>query len=110
MINMRQTTEGITKLQGEYTSRLQGAQERQQRLFAILTELLPAFGPNWHRHSLVGLKVEALARVTYYSELYSKIANVPGIICEFGVQWGATIAQLINLRSIYEPFNISLAE
>lgn len=32
---------------------------------------------------------------------------MPGVICEFGVQWGTTIAQLIAFRGIYEPYNHS---
>jgi hypothetical protein len=32
---------------------------------------------------------------------------VPGVICEFGVQRGATSTQLINLRGVYEPYNYS---
>lgn len=39
--------------------------------------------------------------------LYEKIIDVPGVICEFGVHWGATLSQLINLRGIYEPYNHS---
>jgi hypothetical protein len=30
---------------------------------------------------------------------------VSGSICEFGVQWGATLATLISLRGMFEPFN-----
>ena len=32
---------------------------------------------------------------------------MPGCILEFGVQWGAGLAQLISLRGIYEPYNYS---
>lgn len=69
--------------------------------------VLPRLGNNWHMHSLIGVRVQALARILYYTELYKQIINVPGVICEFGVQWGASMTQLVNLRSIYEPFNIS---
>ncbi|WP_197504820.1 hypothetical protein [Comamonas aquatica] len=78
-----------------------------QNLRVILSDLLPKFGPHWHIHSMVGMKVQTLARTLYYSELYKSIVNTPGVICEFGVQWGATMTTLTNLRSIYEPFNIS---
>lgn len=78
-----------------------------QDLRTRFVDLLPYLGDNWHMHALIGVRVQALARVNYYTELYKQIANVPGVICEFGVQWGATMCQLINLRSIYEPFNIS---
>lgn len=30
---------------------------------------------------------------------------MPGRILEFGVQWGATLAQLISLRGVYQPHN-----
>ena len=69
--------------------------------------LLPQFGPQWNAHSLVTLRRQSLSRVLYYNELYKKIVDIPGVICEFGVQWGATMAQLINLRGVYEPFNHS---
>ncbi len=69
--------------------------------------MLPKYGPYWHRHSVNTMRVEALARLIYYHNLYLKIIEVPGVICEFGVQYGATLSTLINLRSIYEPFNYS---
>jgi len=56
---------------------------------------------------MVTLKRQSLSRLLYYNELYKKVIDIPGVICEFGVQWGATLAQLINLRGIYEPFNHS---
>jgi predicted O-methyltransferase YrrM len=61
----------------------------------------------WSRHSLVTMNVRVLSRLLYLNNLYQKILDTPGVICEFGVHWGATLAQLINLRSIYEPFNHS---
>lgn len=103
----RDQASGFRKIEGEYTTRTDDAQKRHQRLLDISTDLLPHYGKNWHRHGLVTLKTEALARVIYYNELYKEILHVPGVICEFGVQWGATLAQLVNLRSIFEPFNTS---
>lgn len=81
--------------------------QNNEVLRSRLTELLQNFGPNWHIHTIVGLKVQTLARILYYSDLYKSIVHTPGVICEFGVQWGSTMAALTNLRSIYEPFNIS---
>lgn len=91
----------------EITGRTDAAQAVNDQILAIQQRLLPEYGPNWHRHSMAGMKVEALARTIYYTDLYRQIIEVPGVICEFGVQWGATMAQLINLRSIFEPFNHS---
>jgi hypothetical protein len=76
-------------------------------LYNINKMLLPEFGESWNRHRLVTLDVAAQSRILYYNDLYQKIIDVPGVICEFGVHWGATMAQLINFRSIYEPFNHS---
>lgn len=78
-----------------------------ERLRDLTINLVRSIGPNWHRHSLVAMRVEALARLLYYNNLYQMIVDVPGVICEFGVQWGATMTELINLRNIYEPFNVS---
>jgi hypothetical protein len=34
----------------------------------------------------------AIAKMLYIQELYKKILNVPGVIMEFGVWWGANLA------------------
>lgn len=98
---------GIERVAGEFTAKSPEALEKQRELLRIATELLPAFGEHWAKHQMVTMKVESVSRIAYYHSLYQQILNVPGVICEFGVQWGATLAQLINFRSMYEPFNIS---
>ena len=97
----------IAKIKGELVQRQSGYNERLERLNQIALEMLPEFGPYWHRHSVNTMRVETVARLLYYQELYQKIIEIPGVICEFGVQYGATMSTLINLRSIYEPFNYS---
>jgi hypothetical protein len=92
---------------GELSSRSQSESELDARLLSISELLLPKYGGNWGVHNLVTLKRMALSRIIYYYELYKKIVDVPGVICEFGVQWGATLALLQNLRGIYEPYNVS---
>lgn len=92
---------------GELSSRSQQESSLDSRLLNISKELLPQYGGNWGGHSLVTLKRMALSRIIYYYELYQKIIEVPGVICEFGVQWGATLALLQNLRGMYEPYNVS---
>lgn len=68
--------------------------------------LLPQFGDQyWGNHILVGIKRHAISRILYFNELYKQIIDIPGVIMEFGVQWGAGLVQLINLRGIYEPYN-----
>lgn len=51
--------------------------------------------------------VHAVARIHYYNEIYQNILDVPGVICEFGIQYGAGLVQLMNCRNFYEPHNIS---
>ena len=83
----------------------------QQRLYQELGEiaqgLMPKYGRYWYRHSVATMGVATLNRILHYHELYKKILDVPGVICEFGVQWGATMSQLVALRTLYEPFNRS---
>ena len=63
------------------------------------------WGASWNQHSLITFQRQSVSRILYYNQLYQKIIGVPGCILEFGVQWGATLAQLISLRGIYEPYN-----
>lgn len=46
-----------------------------------------------------------LAKILYLNELYKRIIDIPGIIVEFGVWWGANLALFESLRSVYEPYN-----
>lgn len=92
---------------GELSNRSQIEDSLDARLLSISQDLLPRYGAHWAIHSLVTLKRMALSKVIYYYELYQKILNVPGVICEFGVHWGSTLALLQNLRGMYEPYNVS---
>jgi hypothetical protein len=47
----------------------------------------------------------ALARLLFLNELYQKIVDIPGIICEFGIWWGQSLVLFENLRAVYEPYN-----
>jgi hypothetical protein len=69
--------------------------------------LVERSGPGWYRHSTVALPPQTHARLLHYNALYQQIVPVPGMVLEFGVQWGASLSQLIALRSVYEPFNLS---
>lgn len=60
-------------------------------------ELLPNLG--------LFMTSKTLSRVLFFDEIYRKIVNTHGIICEFGVRWGQTLSVLSALRGIYEPFN-----
>lgn len=76
-----------------------------EKLKEFHMEHLQKWGLDWNVLSLVTLRRQSISRILYYDNLYRKIIGVPGVILEFGVQWGSTLAQLIALRGIYEPYN-----
>lgn len=99
----------LKKIDGEFTQRSAFEDDNDVILHDIAQSRYAngGFGSQWNYHSLVFMKRQVLSRVLYLDQLYKKIIDVPGVICEFGVHWGATIATLTNLRGIYEPFNYS---
>ena len=50
---------------------------------------------------------QSLSRIIHYNNIYKKILNKPGVIMEFGVEYGSTLSLLIKLRGMYEPYNYS---
>ena len=48
---------------------------------------------------------KSLSRALFFYEMYRKIVHTHGVIMEFGVRWGQTLALLSALRGIFEPFN-----
>ena len=102
-------TPSLKKTAGEFTQRSDVEWENDARLLELARARYrsDAFGSQWNYHGLVFLKRQVLSRLLYQDQLYRRIVDVPGVICEFGVHWGATIATLCNLRGIHEPFNHS---
>ena len=74
--------------------------QNDESLKNIALQQIKDSGENWAIHSLAIMKRNALARVLYLDDLYKKILSVPGVICEFGVQWGASFSTLLNLRNL----------
>ncbi len=81
--------------------------ERDDAFKKLALRQIEDTGENWALHCLPILKRNSLARLIYLNDLYQRILPVPGVICEFGVQWGATLSTLLNLRALYEPYNHS---
>ena len=82
----------------------QGEKDLQRRLVEHLQkaplpgdELLPNLG--------LFLTSKALSRILFFQEIYRKILHTHGVIMEFGVRWGQTLAVMSALRGIFEPFN-----
>lgn len=89
----------------EFNSRNNEEKDNMNSLKQSHLTHIEKWGLNWNQHSLLTLQRQSISRVLYYNELYKKVIGNPGCILEFGVQWGATTAQLISLRGIYEPYN-----
>lgn len=99
--------EGPERMGSEFSYRTAEALDWDADLKKAHLELLDEFGIRWNRESLLTARRGTISRVLFLDRLYREILKVPGVICEFGVQWGATLATLINLRAIYEPYNHS---
>ena len=46
-----------------------------------------------------------MSRILFFHEIYKKIINVHGVVMEFGVRWGQSLALFESFRGMYEPFN-----
>jgi hypothetical protein len=90
---------------GERFERTTMEENSIKRLRDIHMNLIPDLGENWNQHSLVTLRRQSLSRILYYDWIYNKLLGKPGVICEFGVQWGSALSLLQNLRAVYEPYN-----
>ncbi len=58
-------------------------------------------------HTIIPSTRRSLSRILYYNEIYKNILGKPGVVMEFGVEYGSTLSLLTKLRSIYEPYNYS---
>ncbi len=90
-----------------YTNVARGS-EPEQRAREMILELFKA-SPIPDDELLVNLglylRSTILAKILYLNELYQAIRNLPGIVVEFGVWWGANLALFESFRSVYEPYN-----
>jgi hypothetical protein len=90
-----------------YSNVVRGSEE-EQKAREILLELFKE-SPIPDDEMLVNLglylRSTGLAKILYLNELYLAIKNIPGIVVEFGVWWGANLALLESFRSVYEPYN-----
>ena len=48
---------------------------------------------------------QAMSRILAMNELYKKIINLHGSVCEFGVRWGQNLSLFTIFKGIYEPYN-----
>lgn len=62
-------------------------------------------GERWNWPAVATLSRPSLARILNLNHLYDEMLPVSGSICEFGVHYGSSLATLMNLRAIKEPYN-----
>jgi hypothetical protein len=48
---------------------------------------------------------QLLSRIIAMHDLYRKVLDIHGIICEFGVFWGQNLSLFESFRGMYEPYN-----
>ncbi len=75
-------------------------------LFNIFLSLSKKNKIEAERNSGLFLRSSLLARFLAINEIYQKILNLPGVICDFGTWYGQNAIILENLRAINEPNNI----
>jgi hypothetical protein len=96
----------LQRLKNEFTQRSGAEADLDAQLKQHVFDLLPQLGQRaWNWEMQVTMKRQVFSRLIYYYELYKKITDLQGVICEFGVQWGATLTTLMNLRGMLEPYN-----
>ena len=82
-------------------------QIKDATMLEVVSGLLPLYGAGWNWAMMSAIERPSIGKLLFYNEVYKRILDVPGVICEFGVHWGGTAAALINLHSSYEPHNLS---
>lgn len=97
----------IQNSSGEFFGRSIGESEHEENLRNLFKNNFPVDTAQWNHHLQVYLKRHNIMRVLHYNEIYQKIIDVPGDILDFGVHFGASSAVMLNLRGIYEPYNLS---
>ena len=97
----------VKKIERQVTQKSSAELSQKQMMLESLERTVRDFGAAWEYHLPLFITRQALSRQLYFDQLYRQILDVPGVICEFGVQWGASLATLANLRGIHEPYNYS---
>jgi Macrocin-O-methyltransferase (TylF) len=98
---------GFQKLEGQVLRQSDLESQLDRELLDLLKKSSILDLNQWCHQLNVFLKRQSLSRLLFLDLLYRQIVEVPGVICEFGVQYGTTLVTLMNLRGIYEPYNSS---
>ena len=74
---------------------------------SLLNNNLKLMSSKWRTHLPLFLGPSEIARVLWLNDLLQKVIEVPGVIVEFGSQFGASLSTLINLVQIHDTWNAS---
>ena len=92
---------------GEHSARSRPEADADATLRSHLEGFPGLAGAQWNHHLITLLKRHSLMRILHFDHLYRQQLAIPGVILEFGVQFGSSLALLTNFRAIYEPYNAS---
>ena len=92
---------------GQYTTASKSQQLVYTKLKKLLVKSLDLSGARWNWPMAGFLTLPSLQRLLNLNYIYDLQLESAGSILEFGVHYGSSITQLINLRSIKEPHNYS---
>jgi hypothetical protein len=78
-----------------------------RKLRRLLDKSLNLSGDYWNWPTVGYLTLPTMQRILNLAWIYDLQIKSSGCIMEFGLHYGSSFAQLINLRSILEPYNYS---
>lgn len=97
----------MKKEDGQISLASSADQEKYKQLRQLLSAGLELGGEYWNWPLAGYLTLPTLQRILNLNFIYDLQLKSAGSIMEFGVHYGSSFAQLINLRSAKEPFNYS---
>lgn len=92
---------------GEFFARSVNESSNDDQLREVFRANFPTDTAQWNHHFQVYLKRHNIMRLLHFDLLYKMILEIPGDVLDFGVHFGASTATMLNLRGIYEPYNVS---
>ena len=96
----------LTREISELTWRSESELSRGEELRELLLSSVQDFGRKWDVHLPVFLSAPSFARLLWLDMVYRKALDLPGVLIEFGSQWGGSLNTFLLLKLIYEPWNI----
>lgn len=90
---------------GQVSGRTASEDEDLARLLELMLNSGALAQPTWNYQLLSFLRRQTIAKVLWWEHIYRQIVEVPGCLLEFGVHFGTSLATLMSLRGLLEPYN-----